>query len=242
MRSTYIKRKIIAIIIVITLCFELTPPIKAQAAANAKEVLNQATLTPTITNYKPLDKLVKKVLKKSIKDKMSTYEKVLACYDYLINNMSYSSNIFNASVYNKVMYHSDYSSNWDKKIIYYAYSALKNKKDSCYGSGKLKAKKSGTAYITAIVGNKTAKCKIKVKKPFIKLNKSSITLKKPGKKYRLKTKVSSNLKKSTIKWKSSNKEVVTVTKTGKIKAIGKGKATITARIGKLKVKCKVKVK
>ena len=45
-----------------------------------------------------------------------------------------------------------------------------------------------------------------------------------------------------IKWKSSSKKVVTVTKTGKIKARKTGKATITAKVGKKKLKCKVTVK
>lgn len=388
MKKNRMSNKITAIILIIILGFQLTPALTAEASTNAKEVLNSAPLTPINSNYAPLDKLVQKVLKKYIKEDMSTYEKVKACYDYLINNMSYSSNIFNASAYNEIM-NASYNSSWDKKIIYYAYSALNNKKDSCYGyssafvvltraigldsyvmqgktvlakggygnhwwvnikidgkyyvfdpnveddiakgktiyyyrfckldtevpgkyiyankeedvnqfnhfqagislksiqlskskvtlyvsqnhtltvkykpidatvtdkttwkssnkkiatvskNGKITAKKAGTVYITAEAGNKTVKCKVTVKEPFIKLNKTAITLKTVGSQYKLKTKVSSNLKTCIIKWKSSNQKVVKVSKKGELLAAGKGTATITAYIGKVKVKCRVKVK
>jgi uncharacterized protein YjdB len=388
MKKITVRNKIVAVVLVLCLCFQLTPALTVEAATNAKEVLNSASLSPIHTNYAPLDKLVQKVLKKYIKEDMSTYEKVKACYDYLINNMSYSSNIFNASAYQEIM-NSPYNSSWDKKIIYYAYSALNNKKDSCYGyssafvvltraiglesyvmqgqtalakggygnhwwvnikidgnyyvfdpnvdddiakgktiyyyrfckldsevpgkyiysnkkedinqfnqfqagislksiqlskskmnlyvgenhtlsvrykpsdatvtektiwkssnkkiamvskNGKITAKRAGTVYITATVGNKTTKCKVTVKEPYIKLNKAAITLKAVGSEYTLKTKVSTNLKTSTIKWKSSNKKVVQVSDKGELLATGKGTATITAYIGKVKAKCKITVK
>lgn len=383
-----LRNKITAVILIIALCFSLAQSIITEASTNERDVLNSAALYPINTNYAPLDKLVNKVLKKYVKDDMSTYEKVKACYDYLINNVSYSSNLFDATAYQEIM-NSSYSSDWDKKIIYYAYCALNKKKESCYGyssalvvltraiglesyvmqgetalakggygnhwwvnikidgkyyvfdpnvdddmangktiyyyrfckldsevpgkyiytdrgkdvnqfnefqvgislksiklnnskltlytgenqtltvnykpsnatvtdkttwktsdkkiatvskNGKITAKKAGTVYITAVVGNKTTKCKVTVKEPYIKLNKSSITLKKVGSQYQLKTKVSSNLKDSTIKWKSSNQKVVQVTEDGELTAKSKGTATITAYIGKVKTKCRVTVK
>ena len=48
--------------------------------------------------------------------------------------------------------------------------------------------------------------------------------------------------KQKVKWSSSNKEVVTVNKKGKVSAKGKGKATITAKVGNKKYKCNVTVK
>lgn len=82
----------------------------------------------------------------------------------------------------------------------------------------------------------------------IKLNKKKLTLKK-GKKYQLKVTVKPNnkktvkLAKSKLKWKSSNKKVVTVSKNGKLKAKKKGKATITVKYSKkIKATCKVTVK
>jgi hypothetical protein len=91
-------------------------------------------------------------------------------------------------------------------------------------------------------------CKVTVKVPItkVKINKSSKTVKK-GKSFKLTaTIVPSNTTDSkTIKWASSNKKVVKVSgkgKTATVKAVGKGKATITATTsnGK-KVTCKVTV-
>lgn len=45
-----------------------------------------------------------------------------------------------------------------------------------------------------------------------------------------------------VKWSSSNKKVATVSKKGLVRAKKKGKATITAKYGKKKLKCKVIVK
>lgn len=46
----------------------------------------------------------------------------------------------------------------------------------------------------------------------------------------------------TVKWKSPNKGVVTVDKNGKLTAKGRGTATITASVDKVKKTCKVTVK
>ena len=76
-----------------------------------------------------------------------------------------------------------------------------------------------------------------------KLSKKKITVK-VGKTKKLKVK---NLKGKKVKWKTSNKSVVKIKKTKKknmVQLKGKkvGTATITARIGKKKYKCKVTVK
>ncbi len=71
----------------------------------------------------------------------------------------------------------------------------------------------------------------------IKLSKTKLTL------YVKKTatlKVKGTKKKVT--WSSSNKKVAKVSKTGKITAVKKGTATITAKVGGKKYKCKVTVK
>ena len=59
-----------------------------------------------------------------------------------------------------------------------------------------------------------------------------------GKKKRLKVKGT----KKKVKWSSTKKSVVTVDKKGVIKAKKKGKATIIAKVGKKKLRCKVTVK
>ncbi len=54
--------------------------------------------------------------------------------------------------------------------------------------------------------------------------------------------VKNNRQKKKVKWSSSNKAVVTVSKNGTVKAKKVGKATITAKVGKKKLRCKVTVK
>lgn len=74
-----------------------------------------------------------------------------------------------------------------------------------------------------------------------KLSKTKITMT-VGQSKKLKVKGVSKKQAKRIKWKSSKKKVVTVTKTGKLKARKAGKATITVKVGKKKLKCKVTVK
>lgn len=73
-------------------------------------------------------------------------------------------------------------------------------------------------------------------KPKVKLNKTKVTLR-VGKTVTLKLKNN----KKRVKWSTSNKKVATVTAKGKVKAKKKGKATIIAKVGKKKYKCKVTV-
>ena len=74
-----------------------------------------------------------------------------------------------------------------------------------------------------------------------KLSKTKITMT-VGQSKKHKVKGISKKRAKRIKWKSSKKKVVTVTKTGKIKARKAGKAVIIAKIGKKKLRCKVAVK
>ena len=70
----------------------------------------------------------------------------------------------------------------------------------------------------------------------IKLNKTKISLQR-GKTYTLKVKGT----KKKVKWSSNKKTIATVTRKGKVTAQKPGTAVITAKIGKKKYKCKVKV-
>ncbi len=74
-----------------------------------------------------------------------------------------------------------------------------------------------------------------------KLSKTKITMT-VGQSKKLTVKGVSKKQAKRIKWKSSSKKIVTVTKTGKLKARKAGKATITAKVGKKKLKYKVVVK
>lgn len=72
------------------------------------------------------------------------------------------------------------------------------------------------------------------KKPY--LSQTNITLVKG-----LSTKLKVKNNKRKVHWSTSKKSVATVNSKGKVTAKKKGTATITAKIGKLKLKCKVKV-
>lgn len=58
-------------------------------AANAESILNSATLTPTWTKSQDCNNVIRETLAQITTDSMTTYEKVKACYDYLIENCAY---------------------------------------------------------------------------------------------------------------------------------------------------------
>ena len=72
----------------------------------------------------------------------------------------------------------------------------------------------------------------------MQLNQSKITVLK-GAKFRLKV---LNKKNKEVKWKSTNKKIVTVTKKGLVFAKGKGTAKVVATNGNKNMSCKVTVK
>ncbi|MCR5837516.1 MAG: Ig-like domain-containing protein [Lachnospiraceae bacterium] len=89
----------------------------------------------------------------------------------------------------------------------------------------------------AMVASMTPGVTVEAAKAKAKLNKKKATIY-VGKTVKLKVK---NVK-GKVKWKSSNKKVAKVSKKGLVKGIKPGKATITAKVGKKKYKCKVRVK
>ncbi len=114
-----------------------------------------------------------------------------------------------------------------------------NKKVATVSSkGVVKAKKAGKTTITVKVGNYTKKVVIQVKKPSLKLAKSSATIKK-GKTVKNKATATPSGK---VTYKSSNKKVATVTAKGVVKGKKKGTATITVTSNGVSKKFKVKVK
>lgn len=105
---------------------------------------------------------------------------------------------------------------------------------SVNSKGLVTAKKAGTVTITARTSNgKKAVCKITVKtRPIyptaVRLNKTQLNLQ-VGKSYALKPAFSpANTNKKSIKWTTSDKNVATVDKNGKVKGIKSGSAVITA--------------
>lgn len=119
-------------------------------------------------------------------------------------------------------------------------------------NGKLNAKKTGKAVITAKAGNKSAKVTVTVKKAPTKKTKvtvkKKVTMKLKGKNktYQLKPKVSSQFGSATFKYTidKKGKKVVKVDKNGKVTAKKKGTATITVKTynGKAKAAVKITVK
>lgn len=107
--------------------------------------------------------------------------------------------------------------------------------------GKVTTKKAGKVTITANANGKKAKCNITVINPSIKLNKSklSITL---GSSVKTQLKVSVNGASKTVKWKSSNIKIATVSKNGIINPKTNGKVTISATSNGVTAKCVVIIK
>ncbi len=124
------------------------------------------------------------------------------------------------------------------------YKSSNTKVATVSSSGKVTAKKKGTAWITVkTINGKTAKIKITVKKAprYIKLNAKSKTIKK-NKTYTVKAKLPSGSA-GGITYKSSNNKIATVSSKGKIKAKKKGTVYITAKTYNGKTaKIKIKVK
>jgi len=116
--------------------------------------------------------------------------------------------------------------------------------------GKIKAQKAGTCVITVTTkdGGYKAKCyvtvynkEVKVKK--VSLNKKSVTLDVDDK-VTLKAKITpTGATNKNVTWKSSNKNVATVSSKGVVTAVGSGTCTITVKTksGKKKAKCKITV-
>ena len=107
--------------------------------------------------------------------------------------------------------------------------------------GLVTAKKFGIVTITATAGGVSTTCKVTVPNPAtaISLDKSKIVLA-PGKSSTLTASVKPVDTTDVVIWKSSNTSVATVSN-GKVSAVGKGTATITATAGKFSDTCTVVV-
>ena len=61
-------------------------------ASNIENLINSQTLNPYRSEFTPAYEEVDKLFAQIFTDGMTTYDKVKACYDYLINNCSYGNN------------------------------------------------------------------------------------------------------------------------------------------------------
>lgn len=104
-------------------------------------------------------------------------------------------------------------------------------------TGKILAKKPGTAIISAAADKTTVTCKVTVKTPTVKLNKTS------GKLYRKQTMQLSvtSTSKSPAKWKSNKKSIATVDENGMVTAVKHGTAIITVTVDGISKSCEITV-
>lgn len=100
-------------------------------------------------------------------------------------------------------------------------------------NGKITAKKTGKATITAKVNGSTLKCKVTITNPSLNNTNATVTV---GKSISLKVTGT----KSKVKWSSSRPTVATV-KNGKVTAKSIGKTTITATVDGVTRKCNITV-
>ena len=98
-----------------------TPTVSA-----AEKILNGATLFPMKTNDEALDAMVADILSRITTDSMSTYEKVKACYEYLIQNTVYAT-----STEPTVLRSGVYTSMEDYKSVLLATEVLSTGKGVC---------------------------------------------------------------------------------------------------------------
>lgn len=124
------------------------------------------------------------------------------------------------------------------------YSSSNKKVATVSSKGVIKAKKAGTAKITAKSGKK--KVIVTVKVTGVKTtNLSGVPAAKnvsKGKSFKIKAIATPKNTDEKITFKSSNKKVATVTSKGVVKGLKKGAATITVQSGSKKMTCKVTVK
>ena len=120
-------------------------------------------------------------------------------------------------------------------------AAFKSSKSSIAAvdeNGIITAKKPGTATITVTADKTKTTCKVTVKKPTVKLNKTSVSLYRKGQ-VKLSVTSSSN---STPKWKSNKKSVAAVDENGTVTAVKNGTALITVTIDGISKTCEITVK
>lgn len=104
-------------------------------------------------------------------------------------------------------------------------------------TGVVNGIKPGQATITASANGTTVSCRVTVKTPIVKLNKTSLTLK-PGQTARIVATASNGF---VPIWSSSKSNVATVSQNGTITAKKAGKTTITANVDGVKKYCTVTV-
>lgn len=105
-------------------------------------------------------------------------------------------------------------------------------------NGVITAKKPGETVITVTVDKTSQTCKVTVKQPTVRLDRTSASLYRKG---TLRLSVSSTSK-SIPKWKTNKKSVAIVDNEGKVTAIKNGTAIITVTVDGVSKTCEITVK
>lgn len=105
-------------------------------------------------------------------------------------------------------------------------------------NGVITAKKPGETVITVTVDKTSQTCKVTVKQPTVRLDRTSASLYRKG---TLRLSVSSTSK-SIPKWKTNKKSVAIVDNEGKVTAIKNGTAIITVTVDGVSKACEITVK
>lgn len=110
-------------------------------------------------------------------------------------------------------------------------------------TGRVTAKKSGTAVIIITAGGFTKQCTVTVTNPLVSfsLNKTVTTISAGSSETLVITTTPTNPDDYTINWTSDNTGVATVDSNGKVSGVSGGTATITATINGIQKQCVVKV-
>lgn len=95
-------------------------------ASSAEQLLNSAPLKPMKTNNAYVDGEVSKILNKIITPNMTTYQKVVAIYDYIINNFTYQTYVLHLDFDDFV-----YVSDFDTMLVLHAQVMLDNRYGVC---------------------------------------------------------------------------------------------------------------
>ena len=168
----------------------------------------------------------------------ATLGKVSATFTVTVKNLSITAKADSSVIYTKSKTTTKINVVKDGVTGNTTFRSSNKKVATVSANGTVKAKKAGKVNITVQVGNYKHIVKITVKKPTMKLTKSSAKLKK-GKKVTIKVKAAPV---SKVTFKSSNKKVATVSSKGVVKAKKKGTATITVKCNGITKKFKVTVK
>ncbi len=106
----------------------VVPVKKYTYTPDIKVLLNSENLHPQKTNAEKLDALVTKIFKEIHTKNMTTYEKVKACYDYLVDTTTYKAWItYDSTLTDGLIYESYY----DYDLIQMAYYLLSTKTGGC---------------------------------------------------------------------------------------------------------------